>query len=710
MKTHAGKLLRIDLTNRKTEVIPTSKYEKWMGGVGIATALFWDEVNKDYITDTWRITGFEPENVISIAAGAMCGTMYPGNSQVDVCGIAPETYPRPQFIRSGIGNYIGPMMKYAGYDGLVIKGKADSPVWVDIRDADVKIRNAKNLWGKGFFQTQREIWNEIEKSPAPNGRTWFEAATMQPAILGIGPAGENLCRVACLAHGTNSAAGFGGFGGVFGSKNLKAISIVGTGAIEIAHPVELMDTWLWMRKYAPRKQAIMFAPQPSRNARSLACFGCTTACRGTNTTETEMPGAGGKCAAMFLYTPEVLSREGKLTSARHIASQTAHDYGINAIDVWVQLMWLESLYERGLLGEGKRINTSLDFTRLGAAEFIQDLFKRIAYRVEIGDDLAEGQVRAAAKWGVLEEDLGTGIISAIHWGLGEQHWTNNMSWAYGSLFDSRDFMAHDHWWFSDLKNLPKRFAEMAPPWHDEFMLDQSEEGVYSIHMARRTCWTQRLGNLKSFLPWCERLPFDTFNKKTPDGKGISPEMEERFCHAIIGGKITWADLLEIGRKIQQFKRAILVLNGRHRKEEYFPPYPPYTSYVYTEGPPTLQYGNLVMKTELVGMLQMMMGLPVKRTTKFRNFDLKSMTDTLEKDTLNGGHWQLKYPVYVNGEWVWSSQVFPLKKDRMDEFKSMFYELEGWDPKTGWPTRSTLEGCGLGYVADVIEKQGKSLKP
>ena len=649
----------------------------------MGTALFWDEVDKDYITDTSRISGFEPENVICIMPGILSGTMVPGGGRTEVCGIAPEVYPRPQFMRGNFGGYFAPMLKFAGYDGIVVKGKADGPVWIDIRDDNVQIREANHLWGLGFFGTEREIWKQIAGNKGHGNEGWFEGTTQRAAVVGIGQCGENLARIGCLVHGADNAAGCGGFGGVFGSKNLKAISVIGTGSVEVAHPEELMEVWRWVEKYKPRKSAVSY-PTSLRDKRRVSCFGCTAACK-VNTTEKEMSGATGQCIDEYFYAAEDKALHGETTRARHVASHLAQDYGINLYAAWNMLLWLESLHERGILGGGRHIDTDLDFNKLGTEEFARDYLGKIARREEVGDDLAEGWVRAADKWGLLEEDLKTGLISAIHWGIGDQHWTNNIEWAYASLFDSRDCNAHDIVYGRTLEETAARYAELAPPWHDSLMLDQSKTGVYSLHCARLVARNSRYANVKGSVPWCDWFPCDIFNSLTEDGKGLSPEMEERYYTAVTGEHLSWQEALEIGRRIWNFKRAILVLNGRHRDEEYFPPYPPYTSYVYTEGPPTLQWGSLNWTRDL---------------ERVRRGSL----DFLPRDD-----YMLSYGVYEDGQWKWSKDPFPLDKDKMDEFKTLYYDLEGWDTETGWPTKSTLQDCGLGYVVEVLERQGKQLK-
>ncbi|MDD5082570.1 MAG: aldehyde ferredoxin oxidoreductase N-terminal domain-containing protein [Dehalococcoidales bacterium] len=692
MKGHTGKILKLDLTARKAEIIPTKKYEQWIGGLGMGTALFWDEVDKDYITDTSRISGFEPKNVLCIMPGILSGTIVPGNGRVDVCGIAPEGYPRPQFLHSNFGGHFGPMVKFAGYDGIVVTGKADKPVWVDIRDENVQIKDARHLWGLGFFDTEKQIWKEIAGKRRYGG--WLDGTTQRSTILGIGPSGENLGRIACLVHGLDDGAGLGGFGGVFGSKNLKAISVIGTGSVEVARPKELLDVWQWAMKLKagkpnrPRKGPALGATGEPKPSRSVSCFACTTlACQSKSvSSETGTVGTIGQCVERLFYVAEDTARHGKATGAEAAATQLVQDYTINACEAWDMLTWLETLYNRGLLGRGKHIDTDLDFTKLGTEEFVRDYLRKLAFREGIGNILAEGWARAAEKFGVLEEDLKSGELSAIHWGVGHQHWTNNIVWAYLSNFMARDCNAHDVTYGPTLDQTAERYAELAPPWHDPLMLDQSQTGVYSIHTARLVAWDSRFTSMKGSFPYCDFFHPDVFNEQTKDGKGISPEMEERFYAAVTGEALSWEKILEIGRKMWNLNRAILVLHGRHRNEEYFPPFPPYTSYVYEheEGRPTLQSGSFGTRRDV--------DRAARKSFEFRTLPV------------------MEYGTYKDGKWSYSTEPFPLEKAKHDEFKTLYYNLEGWDTQTGWPTRTTLVGCGLKQVADTLEKQGKHLKP
>ncbi len=242
MNGYAGKILRINLTNRKETTIPTSKYEQWIGGHGMGSAIFFDLV-KDKTID-----GFDPANVVTIMTSPLSGTLVPGASgRTEVQGIGVQSVPIGWFTRSNFGGRFSAMLKFAGWDGIVIEGKADAPVWLDIRNDRVRIRNcsALSLWGTDTWQCQEKIWQYVAGKQEYGD--WIEASgtdgertTQRPAVLAIGPAGENLSRMACLIHDASNGSGQGGFGAVWGSKGLKAISVIGTGSIKVNNPKALM--------------------------------------------------------------------------------------------------------------------------------------------------------------------------------------------------------------------------------------------------------------------------------------------------------------------------------------------------------------------------------------------------------------------------------------------------------------------------------------
>ncbi|MEM2936672.1 MAG: aldehyde ferredoxin oxidoreductase N-terminal domain-containing protein, partial [Candidatus Bathyarchaeia archaeon] len=193
-----GKILRINLSSGKVETGSSRKYaEKYIGGRGMAARIAWEEIPPN-------IDAYDPENRLIIITGPLTGTLAPtSGGRMTVCGVAPQAYPKPKYTRSSIGGDWGAELKYAGYDGLVVHGKADAPVHVWINDGKVEIRDAARLWGLDTYATQRMIASELGRDVK---------------TLCIGPAGESLVRISIIQSGLENAAGQGGFGAVKGSK------------------------------------------------------------------------------------------------------------------------------------------------------------------------------------------------------------------------------------------------------------------------------------------------------------------------------------------------------------------------------------------------------------------------------------------------------------------------------------------------------------
>ena len=155
MNGYTGKILRLDLTNRRTLIINTKDYEQWVGGHGTGSAIFWDLVKNK------AVSGFDPGNIITIMTSPLSGTLAPGASgRTEVQGIGVQSSPIEWFTRSNFGGRFSAMLKYAGWDGIVIEGRADKPVWIDIRDRRVQIKDAGDLWGLDTWKTQEKIWQE----------------------------------------------------------------------------------------------------------------------------------------------------------------------------------------------------------------------------------------------------------------------------------------------------------------------------------------------------------------------------------------------------------------------------------------------------------------------------------------------------------------------------------------------------------------------
>ncbi|GAB4539001.1 MAG: hypothetical protein Kow0063_27410 [Anaerolineae bacterium] len=214
-----GKILEVDLTNRKTNLRDTLAYAgDYIGGRAMASRIAWDEIPAG-------IDPYDPENRIIVATGPLTGTLAPTTGRTVMTSLSPRIYPKPWYTHSTLGGWFGPEMKYAGYDAIVIHGQADAPVYLDIQDEKVRLVDAQDLWGLDARETQLAL----KKRSGP-----------QVQVLTIGPAGENLVRFSTVQHSEENAAAHSGFGAVWGSKNLKAIAVRGTGGVAVANPDALL--------------------------------------------------------------------------------------------------------------------------------------------------------------------------------------------------------------------------------------------------------------------------------------------------------------------------------------------------------------------------------------------------------------------------------------------------------------------------------------
>ncbi len=684
---YAGKILKINLTKKEIGIIDTTQYEEFGGGVGMGAAIFWDLA---VAPGDWDLQdAFDPRNVISLMSGPLAATGVPGAGRTSVCGLASETFPTPLFHRTSLGGRFATMLKLAGWDGVVVHGRAEKPVWINIINDKVVIEDGAKLWGLDTYEAQNEITSSIV------GRTRFgqewqkvekEYTTARPQIVCIGPVGESMARVAALIHGSGVSARTGGFGGVFGSKNLKAISVIGTGSIGVADPAGVVDARIWHTRNFPK----ITNPSPGASA----CMPCVNNDRKRNS----YYGGESMCADEFWYMGK--QEPGQFTSSDPKAlmrgAEIAIKWGIctwatkfgGAITMPVQnapaaykgmvpmepgIGWyIKYLYEIGELGPGKKIDSyPLPMDQWDTLKFREIFCDAIARRVGIGADLAEGFLDAAKRWGRLEGDLNAGVLRTPAWGASWHHTLPGVDWAYSYILMSGDPVWHGFFGLSGgggfggparytAEELVGMMAKKVVPFDGDPLLfsnswkgeDALKTGIYSPYKAKMVAWARRFaGFYNESMSICEMM-LPEFIGNGPHGiAGPSPELEYRYYKAVTGKDHTFADTMEIGRKIWNMERAIRVMAGRHRDQEKFAPF---------------------------------MHMPGA------TFPLSGPK-----------------PVYQKGKWDFESQNdLYLDRDGVEQFKTHFYKLEGWDVNTGWPTKKTLEGLGMKKVADAMAKKGK----
>ncbi len=218
---YTGKILRVDLSSGKISTDDTLKYKDFIGGEGMAMKIMWDEVAP-------TTKPYDPANKIIFGTGPLCGTGAPCSGRTNITSLLPSS-PFGGISSSHMGGYFSVELKYAGWDMIVIEGKAASPVWLRIEDEVVTIEDARWMWGKGIFDTQAMVASFLGK---------------EAQVAAIGQAGENMVNLSVIRTGSSHSAG--GHGGVMGSKNLKAIGVKGTGSVKIAADPK---DWIALDKY-----------------------------------------------------------------------------------------------------------------------------------------------------------------------------------------------------------------------------------------------------------------------------------------------------------------------------------------------------------------------------------------------------------------------------------------------------------------------------
>lgn len=213
----AGKILRVNLTTGSISTEDSSNYQQYIGGMGIGYRIIYNEV-------PLTTHPYDEASKFVMAVGPLTGSGVPCSGRMNISFLSPWSKGN-SIIDAHMGGHIGPRLKYAGYDAVVVEGKSATPVYLRIDDDKVTIEDASHIWGKGTFDANRILTEE-------NGSE-FETAC-------IGPAGENLVNYSTLNTSFGNSGG-AGIGAVMGSKKLKGIAVRGTGSVKIADPQKLME-------------------------------------------------------------------------------------------------------------------------------------------------------------------------------------------------------------------------------------------------------------------------------------------------------------------------------------------------------------------------------------------------------------------------------------------------------------------------------------
>jgi aldehyde:ferredoxin oxidoreductase len=426
-----GTALRVDLSSGEIqrESLPATWARDYVGGRGVGARYLWEEVDP-------QVDPLAPENRLIFATGPLTGTNASCGARYMVITKGPLT---GCITTSNSGGHWGPELKFAGYDLLILQGRAERPVWLWILDDRVELRSAEHLWGKGVFETEDRVRQEVGIADC--------------SVASIGPGGENLVRYAAIVNDKFRAAGRSGVGAVMGSKNLKAIAVRGTGGVRVADPAVLMAAQ-WAQKEVLSKApltseglpaygtlALMnvineHGALPTRNyqeaqfekaedisgeelaatrlAANKACFACTIACGrvsrisdagvGRYTLHTSPRNWRHATEGPEYENAWSLGADCGVSDLDAIlkANTFCNDLGLDPISLGATIAAAMELYEKGVLSD-EQTGMPMPF---GSGEALVAMSEATGYRRGFGDELAEGSKRMGEKFGHPEVFMG----------------------------------------------------------------------------------------------------------------------------------------------------------------------------------------------------------------------------------------------------------------------------------------------------------------
>ena len=439
---YAGKILRVDLSKGEVSTEDTEKYaQEWIGGRAINSKIMFDEIEPG---TKWS----DPENLLLFGMGPLVGTMAPAASRVSIDTINVFNNGKGS---GNLGGHFGPMVKYAGFDNIVIKGKADSPVYLWIEDGEAEIRDAEYLWGKTNNEIERALREEL-------GDENIEIAS-------IGPAGENRVKAANVVVDCGRSAGGAGVGCVMGDKKLKAIVVRGHGSLKAADPERFMEEvdkadkkirmanekggWTngiinaaylphfeisWNYYTTAKNKQVGYWPHEKREKlcgiesgvqnyeeRGWGCFNCPVPCTPFSRIERDGTKGVGYWINSVQWSQMLDVVDPELSLKAHLK---CNDLGLDGDNSTVTMSWAYEAYEKGVLSKEDTDGLELKW---GDGEVALELYDKIAYREGFGDFLADGVKEAAEKLGKGSEEFAMHIKNQPNlddsriskgWGLG----------------------------------------------------------------------------------------------------------------------------------------------------------------------------------------------------------------------------------------------------------------------------------------------------
>ena len=410
-----GKLLQIDLSNKKISEINVEDdvVRNFLGAKGLGAYLLYTMLDSQ--TDP-----LSPDNLLMFLNGPLTGTSFPTSGRTTVVTKSPLT---GVFLDSHAGGYFGPELKKTGYDGIVLKGASEKPVYLWINDGKVEIRDATHLWGLPVSETVKKIREDTDE---------------KAHVVSIGPAGENLVKFASITIDKDSdpwragIAARGGPGAVMGSKKLKAIAVKGSGKVKVydeekfkelssklnkkvtdntfVHTRRVLGTSYWIDPmnrmgilptrnfqsgYIENGYGLIGSNMKYYSKRDVSCYNCPIMCG-------KVLNVNGNDVKVEYEDIALLGSNNGMTDVLDVAKALVlcNELGLDALSTGGTVAFAMECAEKGILK---------DAPEFGDAEGQRKLINDIAYKNGIGDLLSEGTKRASEKLGQNSTDFAINV-------------------------------------------------------------------------------------------------------------------------------------------------------------------------------------------------------------------------------------------------------------------------------------------------------------
>ncbi|MFX0170830.1 MAG: aldehyde ferredoxin oxidoreductase family protein [Candidatus Hodarchaeota archaeon] len=557
----------IDLSTGKITQKPVSKQlrKRFLGGRGINMYHLYHHI-------TPGIDPLSPDNALLIGTGLLTGIPALGAGRCDIAAKSPLTGAVGD---SNIGGFFAPELRMAGFDHLVITGKAEKPVYLFIQDGDIEILDGSHLWKKDTFETQTHIRSDHSDEEIKS--------------LVIGEAGENLVRYANVRTGMKNAAGRTGMGCVMGSKNLKAIAARGRLDIEFTFPEELLDYCFemnnlisksrWARAQSKWGTLIIFSNTNTtglirtrnfqtnilENGENLepevmdeytigmsGCYGCSVHCRHRYVLK-DSPyahfGEGPEYTSLGAFGTMVGCNKMETVL---IGNHLVNKYGIDTLEVGGIIAWAMELYEKGLLMEKTTDGLKLEW---GNEEVVYELIKKISLREGFGNVLADGFLPAITQIGKESEYYAMQIkgMSNLH---SDERPTPSLALNIATATRGADHLRSRP--AIDLYGLPEDLLE------EIYGGPVSSDYTSYKGKSRMVWWQELLYAVTDSIGTCK---FQTVFCAVH-----APKFEEfsKLIHLTSGLELSKSQLMEIGERIITVERMFNNREGFSRKDDNLP--------------------------------------------------------------------------------------------------------------------------------------------